>query len=135
MRSAPASSSAKRVNRVGRWVTSNSLSEGADDREETLQPALPARAGDLALADVADVRIGDARRQDAVVGADVDRSDDAGDLDALVAAVEGQEFLALHQHRAVGIDGGDGHADLARPSVRLRRLQTGKASCREQGWQ
>src|SRR3546814_2830922 len=44
------------------------------------------------------------------------------DLDALVAAVERQEFLALHQHRAVGIDGGDGHADLARQCVRLRRL-------------
>src|SRR3546814_14134878 len=119
MRSAPASSSAKRVNRVGRWVTSNSLSEGADDREETLQPALPARAGDLALADVADVRVGDARRQDAVVGADVDRADDARDLDALVAAVERQEFLALHQHRAVGIGGRPGPAAPPRPSIYL----------------
>src|SRR3546814_14172051 len=98
-------------------------------RTDTLFPyttlfrsALPARAGDLALPDIANVRVGDAGRQDAVVGADVDRADDAGDLDAFVAAIERQEFLALHQHRAVRIDGGDGHADLARQRVRLRRF-------------
>src|SRR3546814_7035580 len=39
------------------------LLEGADDREEALEPALPARAGDLALPDIADVRVGDAGRQ------------------------------------------------------------------------
>src|SRR3546814_18736086 len=98
MRSAPASSSAKRVNRVGRWVTSNSLSDGADDREETLQPALPARAGDLALADVAAVRVGDARLQDAVVMAAVDRADEARALAALVDAGEQKALPALtHQ--------------------------------------
>src|SRR3546814_6143999 len=43
-------------------------------------------------------------------------------MDAFVAAIERQEFLALHQQRAVRIDGGDGHADLARQRIRLRRF-------------
>src|SRR3546814_16233053 len=91
----PASSSAKRVNRVGRWVTSNSLSEGADDREETMQLALPACAGDTALADVVDVRVGDARRQQAVAGGDVARTDLQRDLEARVDAGEITSSLSL----------------------------------------
>src|SRR3546814_16938969 len=90
-KASPASSSAQRVNRVGRWVTSNSLSEGADDREEALQPDLPARAGALALADVAGVRVGDARRQTGLFGADVDRGCAARDLDARSASHKSRE--------------------------------------------
>src|SRR3546814_857732 len=108
--------------RVTGSVLAGSASEGADDVEEALQPALPAGAGDLALADVADIGVGNARRGDAVVGADVDRAHDARNLQPFVAAVEGDQFLALHQHRAVRIDFGDRHADFARELVRLRRL-------------
>src|SRR3546814_9859431 len=97
-------------------------SEGADDREEARQPALAAGAGDVALANVADARVGDACRGDAVVGADVDRADKARDLHPFVAAIEGEQLFAAHQHRAVRIDLGDRHADLARKLVRLRRI-------------
>src|SRR5690606_20707231 len=91
-----------------------------DDGKEALQPTLAAGTGDLALADVSDVGVGDAGRGDPVVGADVDRADQPRDLDALVAAVEGEQLLTLHQHRAIRINFGDRPADLASELVRLR---------------
>src|SRR3712207_7820765 len=45
---------------------------------------------------------------------------DPGDADEFVAAVDAQLLFAAHQHRAVGIDLGDGDADLAEQPVGLR---------------
>src|SRR5690606_26891215 len=88
--------------------------------EEALQPSLSAGTSDLTLADVPDVGIGDARRSDPIIGADIDRADQSRDLDTFIAAVESEQLLALHQHRAIRIDFGYRHADLASKLVRLR---------------
>src|SRR3546814_8515275 len=90
-------------------------SEGADDREEARQPALAAGAGDVALADIADAGIGDAGRGDAIVGGDVDRADEARNLHPFVAAIEGEQLFAAHQHRAVRIDFGRSEENTSAP--------------------
>src|SRR3546814_18697921 len=66
--------------RVTGSVLAGSASEGADDVEDALQPALPAGAGDSDLADVADIGVGTARREDAVVGASRQRPPDRENL-------------------------------------------------------
>src|SRR5690606_13682622 len=109
----PAGRGRRKGRNAGSRYRSSKASEGADHGKEALQPTLAAGTGDLALADVSDVGVGDARRGDPVVGADVDRADQPRDLDALVAAVEGEQLLTLHQHRAIRINFGDRHADLA----------------------
>src|SRR3546814_4721150 len=105
---------------VARCLSMLIVLEGAESGKETLKPALAAGDGDLALAGVADAGVGDAGRGHAIDGTDVCGADQTGDLDKFVAAVDVDKLLALHQHRAVGVDLGNRHADFDVQAVGLR---------------
>ena len=68
--------------------------EGADEREEPLQPAGAGLALQVAAAGISDAGVGHAGGGHAIVEVDVGDADDAGHLHPFVAAVERQPLFA-----------------------------------------
>src|SRR5690606_34397281 len=87
-------------------------SERSHDVEEAREPAFAASALDRALAGVGNLRVGDARRGDAVVLVDVGQTNDARKLDPLVSLAELHDLFTPDERRSVGANLRDGDREV-----------------------
>src|SRR3546814_13403758 len=77
-------------------------SERTDAGKEALQPALLTGPREFALAGIGDLGVCHACRCNAVIGGDVGRANQTGNLDIFIAASKRELLLPAHQHRALG---------------------------------
>src|SRR3546814_17618323 len=112
--------------RMSDWssdVCSSDLSFGApsertDAGKEALQPALLTSPREFALAGIGDLGVCHACRCNAVIGGDVGRANQTGNLDIFIAAIKRELLLPAHQHRAIGENLRHQYGDFAGSHIR-----------------